>query len=199
MQDKYKEALQLEYITLGYSLIEATLSLIVGVLSGSIALLSFGLDSLAEAMSGLVLIWRLRRQRDITSAEEEDRLERRAEKLVGLSFLLLTGYILYEVAKMLLTHSIPSPTLLGIFIALAALILMPILAYRKYILGRELNMNSLIADAKETLVCSLLSLALLAGLIANYFWGLWHIDPLVSILIALFLLREGLELVRGEE
>ena len=198
MQKDYRKALKLEYLTLGYSILEAVLAMIAGILSGSIALISFGLDSLAEAMSGGVLIWRLKKQADVSTKAEEERLERKAEKLVGISFWLLAGYIGYEVISMFITQSRPSPSLLGIFIAIAALIIMPVLAYYKYKLGVELNLNSLQADAKETLVCSLLSLALLAGLIANYFFGLWYIDPLVSILIALFLLKEGQELIWGE-
>ncbi len=199
MHKKYKKALHLEYITLAYSILEAVVSIAAGLMSGSLALLSFGLDSVAESMSGAVLIWRLHRQSSITSSSEEAQVERTAEKLVGISFLLLAGYVIYEVVKMLLIGSIPEPSLPGIFIAIAALILMPVLAYRKYNLGRELNLKSLQADAKETLVCSLLSLALLVGLIANYFFGLWYFDPAVSSLIAIFLIGEGKELIAGEE
>ena len=96
---------------------------------------------------------------------------------------------------MLVTVSIPAPSLLGIIIACASLVVMPFVAYKKYRLGQRLGLKSLIADAKETLVCSLLSFALLAGLLANYFFGLWQVDPLVSLLIVAFLFKEGRELL----
>lgn len=195
MKENYRKALRLEYFTLGYTIIEATVSIIAGVMAGSVALFSFGLDSIAESLSGIVLIWRLKKQDSITSAEEEFKVEQRAEKLVGLSFLLLAGYILYETIDMILSREIPDPSLPGIIIAVAALIIMPILAYKKYKWGEKLSLRSLKADAKETLVCSSLSLALLIGLIANYFFGFWQLDPLVSLLIVVFLVREGWELL----
>lgn len=195
----YRRALILEYFTVGYSILEAVLSIFAGVIAGSVALIGFGLDSIAESISGLVLIWRLKKQSIITSDQEESEIESKTQKLVGGSFLILGGYVLYETIKMVVTVSIPAPSLLGIIIAIAALVIMPLLSYKKYRIGQQLNLKSLMADAKETLVCSLLSLALLAGLIANYFWGLWFVDPIVSLMIVVFLFREGRELLSGEE
>lgn len=195
----YRRALILEYFTVGYSILEAVLSIFAGVLAGSVALIGFGLDSAAESLSGFVLIWRLKKQPSITSSQEENKIETKAQKLVGASFIILAVYVLYETIKMIVTVSIPAPSLLGIFIAIAALIIMPFLAYKKYKLGQQLGLKSLVADAKETLVCSLLSLALLVGLLANYLFGLWYVDPIVSLLIVGFLLREGHELLSGEE
>jgi len=198
VRGNYEKALRLEYLTVGYSLLEATIAIFAGLTAGSVALLAWGMDSVAELMSGVVLIWRLKRQENLTSVEEEDEVEGKAVKLVGLSFLTLAGYVLYETIKMLTTSSVPSPSSLGIVIAIAALIFMPILSYKKYILGGRLELRSLLADAKETLVCSLLSLALLAGLTANYLFGYWQIDPLVSLLIVGFLFKEGGELILSE-
>jgi len=198
MQRDYKKALKLEYLTILYSILEAVVSIFAGTISGSVALLSFGVDSIAESMSGVVLVWRLRRQSDISSDEEEKRIERRAQYLVGVSFFLLAIYVLYETVKMLVTSAVPQPSLLGIIIAILALITMPLIAYKKHNLGDKLDLESLKADAKETLVCSLLSFALLIGLVANYVWGLWQLDPVVSLLIVIFLIREGKELVTRE-
>jgi len=114
---------------------------------------------------------------------------------VGASFVILASYILYETIKMVVTVSIPAPSLLGIIIAGTSLVVMPFVSHKKYRLGQRLSLKSLIADAKETLVCSLLSFALLAGLLANYFFGLWQVDPLVSLLIVAFLFKEGRELL----
>ena len=195
----YRRALLLEYFTVGYSILEAVLSILAGVIAGSVALIGFGLDSIAESLSGVVLIWRLKKQSTIASVQEENAIESKTQKLVGATFLILGGYVLYETIKMVVTISIPAPSLLGIIIATAALVIMPLLSYKKYRLGQQLGLKSLVADAKETLVCSLLSLALLVGLIANYFWGLWYVDPVVSLLIVAFLFREGRELLSGEE
>jgi len=198
MRQDYKKALKLEYLTILYSILEAVFSIFAGTISGSVALLSFGVDSIAESMSGLVLVWRLRRQYDISSDKEERRIERKAQYLVGVSFFLLAIYVFYETINMLITSAIPQPSLLGIIIAILALTTMPLIAYKKHNLGDKLELESLKADAKETLVCSLLSLALLIGLIANYLWGMWQLDPVVSLIIVVFLIREGRELVIRE-
>ncbi len=198
MHQDFKKALKLEYFTILYSIVEAVFSIFAGTVSGSVALVSFGVDSIAESMSGVVLVWRLRRQSDISSDKEERMIERKAQNLVGLSFILLAIYVLYETVKMLVTSTIPQPSPLGIIIAIFALITMPLIAYKKHRLGEKLFLGSLKADAKETLVCSLLSLALLLGLVANYLWGLWQLDPVVSLMIVVFLIKEGRELVTRE-
>ncbi len=185
----------MEYFTLGYNILEAVLSIFAGIVAGSVALIGFGLDSIAESLSGVVLIWRLKKQSTITSKLEESEVEAKAQKLVGASFVILASYILYETIKMVVTVSIPAPSLLGIIIAGTSLVVMPFVSHKKYRLGQRLSLKSLIADAKETLVCSLLSFALLAGLLANYFFGLWQVDPLVSLLIVAFLFKEGRELL----
>ncbi len=195
MEKGYRKALLLEYFTLGYNILEAVLSIFAGIVAGSVALIGFGLDSIAESLSGVVLIWRLKKQSTITSKLEESEVEAKAQKLVGASFVILASYILYETIKMVVTVSIPAPSLLGIIIAGTSLVVMPFVSHKKYRLGQRLSLKSLIADAKETLVCSLLSFALLAGLLANYFFGLWQVDPLVSLLIVAFLFKEGRELL----
>lgn len=198
--DQFKRALRLEYFTVGYNVLEALLSILFGSLAGSIALVGFGLDSIVESLSGLILIWRLRIHGKI-SEETEERIESRAEKFVGLTFFILGVYILIESFRKIVIRDIPDPSLPGIGIALLSLIVMPILAYQKYSLGKELQLRSLIADSKETLVCAFLSVALLLGLVLNAAFGFWMADPIVGFIIVLFLFREGYELIveKGED
>lgn len=194
----HKKALQLEYFTVGYNFIEAIASIIAGRLAGSISLIGFGLDSIVESLSGGVLIWRLKKHGQI-SPEEEERIEQKASRFVGITFFILAAYILFESVKKIVLKEIPDPSLPGIFIAIISLIIMPVLASAKYRLGKRLNMPSLVADSKETLVCSVLSLALLLGLVTRYFFNFWLSDPIVGILIVGFLIKEGHELVFEDE
>ncbi len=194
----HKRALLLSYFTLGYNIIEFILSIIAGVLAGSIALIGFGLDSLFESLSSGIMIWRFGTHRKI-SEQEEERIERRAEKLVGYTFLILSGYILYESIRKLVDNEVPEPSLFGILIALTSIVVMPALFYQKYKTGKQINSRSLIADSKETLACFFLSLALLIGLGANYLFGYWQADPIVGFIIVLFLVKEGVEILKGEE
>lgn len=188
----YKKGLYLEYLTVGYNVAEALVSIIFGALAGSIALIGFGLDSIIESLSGLVLIWRLR-QRGKISEEDEARIEKRAVKLVAVSFFILGAYVLEESVRKLITAEIPDTSLPGIIIAIVSLVVMPVLMVQKYRTGRAIGSKALVADSKETLACAFLSVALLLGLGTHYLFGFWQADPIVGIIIVAFLFKEGWE------
>lgn len=194
----HRRALRLSYFTVGYNLLEGAVSVFAGLLAGSIALIGFGLDSFVESLSGGVMIWRFRKRRGL-SEDEEEAVEWKATRLVAYTFFILGAYVLYESAKRLYLQEMPSPSLLGIIIAIISAILMPILFYWKYQTGKLLNSRCLIADSKETLACFFLSIALLIGLSLNYVFGLWQADPIIGLVIVAFLVREGYETLRGEE
>jgi len=195
MDKKYKKGLHLEYFTVGYNIMEAIVSIIFGGIANSIALVGFGLDSIVESLSGAVLIWRLSQHKKITE-EEEEKIEKKAMRFVAITFFILGFYVLFQSLKKLILREIPDPSLPGIIIASVSLIVMPILFFQKYKVGKRINSQALAADSKETLACSFLSLALLLGLGANYLWGFWQADSIVGIIIVIFLLREGLEVWR---
>ena len=193
----HKRALLLSYLSISYNIIEFILSIIAGVLSNSIALIGFGLDSLVESLSAGVMVWRFSKHGKI-SPEEEEKVEQKAEKLVGYTFLILAAYILYESIDKLVSNEIPEPSIFGIIIALFSIVIMPILFYMKLKTGKAISSKGLIADSKETLACTFLSVALLLGLGANYIFGFWQADPIVGLVIVLFLTREGIEILKGE-
>jgi cation diffusion facilitator family transporter len=188
----YTRGLLLEYFTVGYNVIEATLSILFGSMAKSIALIGFGLDSIVESLSGLILIWRLRQHGKI-SDEEEVRVERKAMFFVALTFFILGAYILFQSLKKLILAAQPNPSLPGILIALASLLVMPVLSFLKFRTGTRIESPALIADAKETLACSFLSVALLLGLGLNYLFGWWFADAVAGIVIVIFLFKEGWE------
>lgn len=188
----YRKGIHLEYFTVGYNILEAVASIVFGSIASSIALVGFGLDSIVESLSGLVLVWRLRQHGKI-SIEAEERLERRATRFVAITFFILGMYILIQSVRKLILAEIPDPSLPGIIIAMASIIVMPILTWQKYKTGKQINSNALLADSKETLACAFLSVALLLGLSANYLFGFWQADPIVGLIIVAFLFREGWE------
>ena len=200
MERLYKRGLRLEYFTVAYNFLEAVASIVFGGLAGSIALVGFGLDSIVESLSGLVLIWRLGQHGSLSAAQEE-RVERRAMRFVAITFFVLAAYVLYESLRKLILLERPEHSLPGIIIAFVSIVVMPFLAWRKRTTGEAIGSRALVADSKETLVCAVLSLALLIGLGANYLFGFWLADPIVGLLIVAFLLREGWEGWReaGEE
>lgn len=197
MDKLYKRALFLEYFTVGYNVIEAVVSVVFGHIANSIALIGFGLDSVVESLSGMVLIWRLH-QHGKVSEDEEEAIERKATRFVALTFFILGLYVLFQSAKKLIVREIPEPSLPGIIIAFVSLVVMPLLSWQKFRTGQRIQSQALIADSKETLACFFLSGALLLGLGSNYLFGFWQADPFVGLIIVIFLFREGWENWRSE-
>jgi len=196
-EDLHRRALLLAYVTVAYNVGEGVASILVGLLARSIALIGFGLDSFVESLSSAVLIWRLK-QHGRVSHRDEDRIEAKAVRLIGVTFLLLAAYVAYESAGRLLGRERALPSLLGIIIAAVSILLMVPLFYLKRTTGLRMGSRSVIADSKETLACVLLSCVLLVGLGMNQLWGLWWADPAAALGIAAWLVREGWETLRSD-
>ncbi len=194
----HQKALRLSYFTVGYNLLEGLVSILAGVLAKSTALVGFGFDSFVESLSGGIMIWRFRKQ-EWSSEAEEIKVEKKAIRLVAVTFFILGAYVIFESAKKLYFREAAGPSLFGIIIALVSLIVMPVLFWMKYKTGKELESRSLVADSKQTLACVLLSVALLIGLWLNYSFQLWWADPAAGIVIAGYLLREGYETWQEEK
>ena len=197
VRNLHKKALYLSVFTVAYNFLEGIVSIAAGAAAGSIALIGFGLDSFVESLSGGVMIWRFG-GRGVLSDEEEERREARAVRLVGYTFFALGAYVAYESLKKLIFREPPEPSLIGIIIAVVSLVVMPVLFYVKYRLGKSVGSRGLVADSKQTLACCYLSLSLLIGLGLNYLYGIWWADPAAGLVIVAFLFKEGLEAVRGE-
>ncbi len=193
----HKRALTLSFFTVAYNIAEGIASITAGFWAGSIALVGFGLDSFIESMSGSIMIWRFRKHGKL-SAEEEEKIEKKAVKLVAITFFILGGYVLFESVKKLLLREIPDPSIIGIIIAIISIVVMPILFYLKYKTGKQIKSRSLIADSKETLACMFLSAALLVGLGLNYLYGFWQADPIVGLVIVVYLIKEGYSTLKEE-
>ena len=190
-----KKAFILSIVTVSYNIFEGIVSITAGIMSNSIALKGFGIDSFIESISGAVMIWRFRKYKRITR-DEEEKVEKIAQRLVAISFFILSAYIIYEsIAKLYFKEKV-EPNILGFVIIVMSIIFMPLLFYFKYRTGLLLGSRSLIADSKETLACLFLSVAVLVGIIMNFFFGFWQADPIAAIVIALYLIREGIYTLR---
>ncbi|HEX2094403.1 MAG TPA: cation transporter [Longimicrobiaceae bacterium] len=185
-------ALRLSYFTVGYNVLEGVVSVVAGMLAGSVALVGFGLDSFVESLSGGIMIWRFGGS---GTRGREDR-ERRAIRLVGYTFLVLGAYVLYESAGKLLRGERPEPTPVGVAITGVSLIVMPVLYVAKRRTAERIGSRSLAADAKQTLACMGMSASVLMGLLLNGLFGWWQADPVIGVGIALLLFREGRETIR---
>lgn len=187
--------IRLEYLTIGWNVMEGAVAILSGLAAGSVALMGFGVDSAIESCSGAVLLWRLRaeqRGKNVESAEE------RAVKLVGVSLLLLAAYVAFDAIKALVRSEQPQRSLIGIVLSLLSLIVMPLLARAKRRTASELNSAALRADSKQTSICAYLSVILLGGLLLNATIGWWWADPIAALIMVPIIAQEGREALKGE-
>jgi divalent metal cation (Fe/Co/Zn/Cd) transporter len=185
-----RRARLLAWLTVAWNVVEAVVAIIAGAAANSIALVSFGLDSTVEVMSALVIVWQLQ-------GLPEDR-ERRALRLVAISFFTLATYVVVQSVYDLVSRSEPDTTVVGIVVAIASLVVMPLLARAKRRNGKAMASGAVVADSNQTQLCAYLSAILLGGLVLNATVGWWWADPLAAIGIAVLAFSEGREAWRGE-
>ncbi|HVE19681.1 MAG TPA: cation transporter [Ilumatobacteraceae bacterium] len=191
VSSRYKErAVRLAWATIVWNVVEAVVAIAAGTAASSIALIGFGLDSTVEVMSAVVIVWQFR-------GLAEDR-ERRALKLIAMSFFALAAYVGVQAIIDLLRRSEPQSSTVGIGLAIASLIVMPMLARAKRRNGNAMGSATVVADSNQTKLCAYLSAILLAGLILNATAGWWWADPLAALAIAALAVNEGREAWRGE-
>lgn len=185
--------IRLEYLTIGWNLLEGVVGIVAGAWAGSIALMGFGLDSGIEVFSGAVLLWRLK-----IDKRESERAEGLAQRLVGISFLLLSGYILYDAVHSILLKEPPRNSLPGIVLAIASLAAMPLLAAGKRAVARDLGSGAMHADSRQSDFCAYLSGILLVGLVLNAAAGWWWADPAAALVMVPIIAKEGVEALKGK-
>jgi divalent metal cation (Fe/Co/Zn/Cd) transporter len=185
-----RRARLLAWLTIAWNTIEGVVAVAAGLAAGSLALVGFGLDSGVEVFAGVVVLWHL-------GGVSEER-ERRALRLIAVSFFALAAYVVAEAARDLAAGREAGESTVGIVLAAVSLMVMPALAWVKRRTGRRLGDRVVVADSTETALCSYLSAILLAGLALNAAVGWWWADPLAALGIAALAAREGREAWRGE-
>jgi divalent metal cation (Fe/Co/Zn/Cd) transporter len=188
-----RQARMLAWLGVGWHGIEAAIAVGAGIVAGSIALVGFGADSLIEAVAGIILLWRF-----AASRAASENAERRAQKLIALSFYLIAAYVGFEAVRSLLTGERPEASWVGIGLAAFTLATMPPLAIAKGRIGEKLGSSATKSEGQQNMLCAYLSAALLVGLGANALFGLWWADPITALLIAGAAVKEGRESWRGE-
>src|SRR3954454_14212118 len=146
--------------SVAYNLFEAVIAVTAGVVAGSVALVGFGLDSVVEVSSGLIILWQFRHR--LPESREQQAL-----RLMAFSFFALAAYVTIESVRALFGSGEPEPSPVGIGLAIASLIIMPFLSWAQRRTGRALGSNAVVADSTQTLLCTYLSAVLLVGLVLN--------------------------------
>ena len=177
--------------SVAYNGAEAVIAIAAGVVAGSAALVGFGLDSVVEVSSGLVILWQFRHR--LPESREQQAL-----RLIALSFFALAAYVAQDSVRALVSGAEPDASPVGIALAATSLALMPLLSWAQRRTGRALHSNAVVADSTQTLLCTYLSAVLLGGLVLNATLGWGWADPLAGLVIAAVALKEGRDAWRGE-
>jgi divalent metal cation (Fe/Co/Zn/Cd) transporter len=177
--------------SVSYNAVEAVIALAAGAVAGSAALVGFGLDSVVEVGSGLVILWQFRHR--LPESREQQALP-----LIALSFFALAAYVAQDATRALISGAEPDASPVGIALAATSLTVMPFLSWAQRRTGRTLHSNAVVADSTQTLLCSYLSAVLLGGLVLNATLGWAWADPVAGLVIAAVALKEGREAWRGE-
>ena len=188
-----RRARQLSWLSLVWMGAEGAIAITAGALAGSIALISFGLDSAIEGFASLVIVWRFTGSRLLSHAAEE-----RAQKLVAIQFFLLAPYVAFEAVHKLVTGEQPQTSWLGIALVTSSLIGMPFLGIAKRRLADKLGSVATRGEGTQNLLCAYLAAAVLVGLLGNALFGLWWLDPAAALVVAAVALKEGRASWRGE-
>jgi len=196
-------AVRLEHVTIGWNAIEAAVAVGSGIVAGSVALVAFGLDSAIEVVSATVVLVHLRAV--LAGSEPNAAGQMRALRTIAVTFFALAVYVTVDAAVTLLSADRPDVSPVGLVVTGAAVIVMPTLAWAKRRTARALGVHGhqgsavlLNADAAETLLCAVLSLATLIGVGANVILGWWWADPVAGLVVVYFAIREGREAWEGE-
>lgn len=177
--------------TISYNVIEAIVAIWAGTLASSAALIGLGLDSVVEVLSAAAIAWQFTRK-------DPERWEKVTVRAIGLAFFALAAYVTVDAVMSLISQEGPEHSPLGLGITALSLIVMPLLVWFEVRTGRELESKSVMADAKQLILCIYLSGAVFIGLILNTLFGWWWADSVAALVVAVLAIREGIEAWRGD-
>lgn len=194
--DAAPRAISLEKATIAYNIVEGVVAVTFGIIAGSLALTGFGFDSWIEVIAAAVVLHRLRAE--VAGGQPDEAKERRALRVVAVTFFVLAAYVVVEGVRNLVVGSEPSISTVGIVLTGLSVITMPTLARLKRAAGEAMGSRLVLADAAETRLCAWLSVSTLAGLVGFAAFGWGWMDSAAGFVIAYFAVREGREAWEGE-
>jgi divalent metal cation (Fe/Co/Zn/Cd) transporter len=196
-----RAALRVQIVTIVWVVIEAAIAICAGIVTRSLLLVAFGIDSAIELASAIVVFRRFRiesHEKFAGDLNDAGAIERKAARIAGYLLFLLSAYVLVQAIFGLVTRHAAETSPIGMAVAVIAAVGMPLLAKTKLRVAERIDSRSLRVDAMETLTCGYLAWILLLGLALNAVTRWWWIDSVASLAIVPLLLREGWEPAFGE-
>lgn len=192
----YSRAVRLEQFSVAWMLAEAGVAVAAGIIAGSLALTSFGFDSVIELVSATLVLRRLRAE--LGGGQPSEQAERRVLRIIAVTFFALAAYVIINSAVDIAIRAHPERSPIGIALTASSLLVMPLLGWRKRRAGAALHSSLVTADAAETILCATLAATTLLGLALFAAFGWWWADPAAALAVAWLAVREGREAWHGE-
>jgi divalent metal cation (Fe/Co/Zn/Cd) transporter len=191
-----QRGVRLEVVTIAWMGAEALLAIGAGIAARSVLLTAFGFDSVIELLSGIVLWRRLNFEAKGRPQNRIERMEQMTARVSGVLLILLCAYVVVTSVGGFLVGLKPEGSVLGIAVAAAALVVMPLLALAKKRANRDIGSASLRADIAETITCAYLAAITLAGIALSSLLGIWWLQYVAALALLIWLVpetREALE------
>ena len=189
----HQRASRLQWFLVVYNVVEGAVAVTAGILAGSVALVGFGFDSAIEVVADGAVALRLRRAGVEASEESRERAERRALRVVAITFFALAIYIAVEAGSALFSGEEPDTSVVGLVLSVLSLLIMPATALAQHRTGRRLGSRAVLAAAVETWVCAYLSLALLVGIGLHVAFGWAWADAVAALAMLPVVIWQGFE------
>lgn len=188
-----REGVRLEAFTIAWMAMEAAIAIGAGIVARSVLLTAFGLDSAIELISGATLLWRLSAEARSADLERVERGERRAIWASAALLILLWAYLAATSIIGLVIRMEPEGSGAGLAISAAAVIVMPLLAWRKRVANRTIQSSAPRADVVETISCAYMAGATLVGVALSTVLGWWWAEYVAALALLIFIGREAWE------
>jgi divalent metal cation (Fe/Co/Zn/Cd) transporter len=188
---------RLEVVTVVWMALEAVLAIGAGIVARSVLLTAFGVDSVFELISGGVLLWRLSSEARGASSQRMESVERRATRISAALLVLLCAYVVFVGVAGLVARVRPEGSALGVAVAAAAVLFMPLLAWRKRRANVVIGSPALRADIAETITCAYLAAATLVGAGLNLIAGWWWAEYPAALVLLVFIAMEAKEAIES--
>jgi divalent metal cation (Fe/Co/Zn/Cd) transporter len=201
-REAVRAGVRLEVVTVVWMALEAVLAIGAGIVARSVLLTAFGFDSVIELTSGVTLLWRLSSEARGASSERVETVERRATRISAVLLVLLCAYVVLVGVAGLVVRLRPEGSALGVAVAAVAVVVMPLLAWRKRRANLVIGSPALRADIAETITCAYLAAATLVGTGLNLVAGWWWAEYAAALVLLIFIAmetREAIESARGRE
>ena len=172
--------------------------IVAGVLSGSISIISEAIHSVSDFLASVLTFFAVTRSSEPADKEHpfgHGKYEDMSGFIEGGLIILAGIYIIYEASKKLIYgYELKSEPFLGIIAMAFAVIANLLVSQYLFYVAKKSDSVSLKADGEHLRTDIYSSLGVLVGLILIKVTGMTILDPIIAIIVALFIFKAGFEI-----